>query len=98
MTARTYFDWLDGVIAGIGRLIPGAAIREKANDRLDPRRNTGVYYDTSDYRLLHSHMVLRTTSNPKTHAFCAFKYGADDNDVRRDHRYVFDGEEKKTIQ
>jgi hypothetical protein len=94
----TYFNWLDNITADIGMLVPGSLIREKANDRSDPRRNTGVYYDTADYRLLHGHMVLRTTSNPKTHAFCAFKYGADDNEIRRDHRYVFDGEEKAIIQ
>lgn len=93
-----YYSWLDNMIRRIGTLMPGAKIVEKAGDRQDPRRNTGVYYDTAGYRLLHEHMVLRTTSNPRTHAFCAFKYGADENDVRRDHRYVFDGDEKRTIQ
>lgn len=93
-----YFSWLDSMIESIGDRIPGARIIEKPNDRIDPRRNTGCYYDTEDYRLLHGHMVLRTTSNPKTHAFCAFKHGADEHQVRRDHRYIFDGDDKRTIQ
>ncbi|WUJ69941.1 hypothetical protein OG809_33190 [Kribbella soli] len=93
-----YFAWLDEITDTIGDHIPGAEIREKENDRIEPRRNTGVYYDTTDLQLLHGHMVLRTTSNPKTHAFCAFKYGLDQNDVRRDHRYIFDGDRKRTIQ
>jgi hypothetical protein len=97
-TNAEYFVWLDSMTERISDQVPGAQILEKPNDRIDPRRNTGVYYDTDDYRLLHSHMVLRTTSNPKTHAFCAFKYGADENQVRRDHRHIFDGEEKRRIQ
>jgi len=93
-----YYSWLDEMIASIDRLVPGARIVEKEQDRSDPRRNSGVYYDTDDYRLLCGHMVLRTTSNPKTHAFCAFKYGADEKGIRRDHRYIFDGEDKFTVQ
>jgi hypothetical protein len=93
-----YYDWLDEMISHIGQTVRGASILEKTGDRVEPRRNTGVYYDTQDYRLLAANMVLRTTSNPKTHAFCAFKLGEDKEHIRRDHRYVFDGDEKKVIQ
>jgi hypothetical protein len=93
-----FYGWLDEMIATIGTVVHGAKIVEKPNDREDPRRNTGVYYDTDDLRLLREHLVLRTTSNPKTHAFCAFKRGEDEHHVRQDHRYVFDGNEKRTIQ
>ena len=93
-----YYDWLDDTIHGIGQLVPGTSIIEKAAARTDPRRNTGVYYDTADYRLLANNMVLRTTSNPKTHAFCAFKLGEDDEHLRRDHRHIFDGADKHLIQ
>jgi hypothetical protein len=93
-----YYDWLDEVISRIGEMVRGASIIEKDNDRTEPRRNTGVYYDTQDYRLLAANVVLRTTSNPKTHAFCAFKLGEDRDHVRRDHRHIFDGEEKTMIQ
>jgi hypothetical protein len=94
----TYYDWLDEMISHIGVMVRGASILEKVGDRTEPRRNTGVYYDTQDYRLLAANMVLRTTSNPKTHAFCAFKLGEDNEHVRRDHRHIFDGDEKATIQ
>jgi hypothetical protein len=93
-----YYDWLDEMITGIGQLIPGSRIVEKEQARSDPRRNSGVYYDTEDYQLLRNHMVLRTTSNPRTHAFCAFKYGEDEHGVRRDHRHIFEGEDKLAIQ
>jgi hypothetical protein len=93
-----YYDWLDEVISRIGEMVRGASIIEKEGDRTEPRRNTGVYYDTQDYRLLAANMVLRTTSNPKTHAFCAFKLGEDQDHVRRDHRHIFDGADKTTIQ
>jgi len=93
-----YYDWLDETISHAGEMVRGATIIEKDGDRTEPRHNTGVYYDTQDYRLLASNMVLRTTSNPKTHAFCAFKMGEDREHVRRDHRHIFDGEEKTTIQ
>ena len=82
----------------IGRLVPGAEIAEKSYARAEPRLNTGVYYDTSDYALLKNGMVLRTTCNRKTHAFCAFKLDEDEHHVRRDHRYIFEGEEKSAIQ
>lgn len=93
-----YYAWLDAMIVDIGRLVPGAEIAEKSYARAEPRMNTGVYYDTADYRLLQMRLILRTTCNKKTHAFCAFKQGEDEHQVRRDHRYVFEGEEKATIQ
>jgi hypothetical protein len=95
---RMYYEWLDEMISAIGQLVPGAEIVEKLAARSDPRRNSGVYYDTADYRLLRNHMVLRTTSNPKTHAFCAFKYGEDEHGVRRDNRHIFEGADKLAIQ
>ena len=79
-----YYDWLDHMILDIGRLVPGAEIAEKSYARAEPRLNTGVYYDTLDYRLLNGGMVLRTTCNKKTHAFCAFKLDEDERNVRRD--------------
>jgi hypothetical protein len=97
-TKAEYYEWLDQMKGDIGRLIPGAEIAEKSYARAEPRLNTGVYYDTVDYRLLKSDLVLRTTCNRKTHAFCAFKFGEDDRNIRRDHRYIFEGEQKATIQ
>jgi hypothetical protein len=93
-----YYGWLDSMKADIGGLVPGAEIAEKSYARTEPRMNTGVYYDTADYRLLGRRMVLRTTCNIKTHAFCAFKLAEDEQQTRKDHRYVFQGEEKRTIQ
>jgi hypothetical protein len=95
---KRYDDWLDKETQTIGKYVSGAKMLEKVDDRLDPRKNTGVYYDSVDYALLDNHSVLRTTSNPKTHAFCAFKRGIDADGIRRDHRYVFDGPDKVTIQ
>jgi hypothetical protein len=97
-TDEDYYDWLDHMKIEIAQLVPGAEIAEKSYARAEPRLNTGVYYDTLDYRLLNGGMVLRTTCNRKTHAFCAFKLDEDERHVRRDHRYVFEGEEKSTIQ
>jgi hypothetical protein len=93
-----YYRWLDETIKSIGDLVSGASIVEKESERSEPRRNIGVYYDTDAYRLLFANVILRTTSNPRTHAFCAFKLGEDQDHVRRDHRYVFDGAEKHIIQ
>lgn len=93
-----YYEWLDKAIKNIGQLIPGAEIAEKDGIRIGTRLNTGVYYDTDDYRLLNKGMVLRTTCDVKTHAFCAFKLDETEQKVRRDHRYVFEGEAKRTIQ
>lgn len=95
---ESYYGWLDRMIAELGSIVPGGSIVEKDGARSEPRFNTGVYYDTSDYRLLNSDMVLRTTSNPKTHAFCAFKLGESADGVRKDHRYVFEGVEKLIVQ
>ncbi|MHC3470895.1 hypothetical protein ACYF6T_19590 [Streptomyces sp. 7R007] len=93
-----YYRWLDDMTATIGDLVPGAQIAEKAEARTAPPLNTAVYYDTEDFRILHTGALLRTSCNKITHAFCAFKAAQDDHHVRRDHRYVFDGEEKATIQ
>lgn len=35
---------------------------------------------------------------PETHAFCAFKYGQDENNIMRDHRHIFEGAHKLAIQ
>lgn len=93
-----YFEWLDGVTMRIGELVPGAQIAEKEYARTSPRVNTGVYYDTQDRTLVTRGAVLRTTCNKITHAFCAFKEPADEAGVRRDHRHVFDGDEKRCLQ
>jgi hypothetical protein len=93
-----YYAWLDGMIDSIGKLVPGAEIAEKNYARAEPRLNVGVYYDTGDRMLLRLGAVLRTTCNKKTHAFCAFKRPVDEHSVRRDHRHIFDGDEKATIQ
>jgi hypothetical protein len=98
VTDADYYLWLDEMIANLGEIVPGGAIVEKDDARTEPRYNAGVYYDTADYRLLRGRMVLRTTCNPKTHAFCAFKYGQDENHVMRDHRHIFEGAEKLAIQ
>lgn len=93
-----YYRWLDEMIANLGDVVPGGEIVEKDDARTEPRYNAGVYYDTADYRLLRNRMALRTTCNPKTHAFCAFKYGQSENHVMRDHRHIFEGAEKLAIQ
>lgn len=93
-----YYAWLDDMIAVIGDLVPGAKIVEKENARHSPPLNTAIYYDTEDYAVLPTGALLRTSCNKITHAFCAFKAAEDANHVRNDHRYVFDGEEKKAIQ
>jgi hypothetical protein len=97
-----YFTWLDAMTARIGSLVPGAKIVEKAagkpDSRTTPTLNTAVYYDTPDYRVLRSGALIRTSCNVVTHAFCAFKAARNAHGVRRDHRYMFDGEEKAIIQ
>jgi len=98
VTDESYYAWLDEMIKRIGTLVAGAQIAEKSYARTEPRLNTGVYYDTLDRKLLRSGAVLRTTCNVKTHAFCAFKAPTDQENVRRDHRYIFEGEEKAMIQ
>ncbi len=93
-----YFTWLDHMIMEIDRIVPGAKIVEKERAREAPPLNTAVYYDTDDYKILPTGALLRTSCNIITHAFCAFKMAQDEHSVRSDYRYVFDGEEKKTIQ
>lgn len=93
-----YYSWLDQMTAKIGSIIPGAKIAEKEHARQSPPLNIAVYYDTDDYKILKTGALLRTSCNKITHAFCAFKMAQDEHSVRRDHRYVFDGEEKRTIQ
>ena len=93
-----YFAWLDGMTAEVGNLVPGAAIAEKDGARDHPPLNTAVYYDTPDRALLATGSLLRTSCNIITHAFCAFKKVEDEHGVRNDHRWVFDGEQKRTIQ
>jgi hypothetical protein len=93
-----YYQWLDGMRRDIGDLVPGAEIAEKPGARDAPPLNTAVYYDTTDYQILPTGALLRTSCNIITHAFCAFKAAEDIHGVRGDYRYVFDGEEKGIIQ
>jgi hypothetical protein len=93
-----YYAWLDRMTAEIGQRVPGAQIAEKENARNTPPLNIAVYYDTPDYRVLPTGALLRTSCNRITHAFCAFKMAQDENSVRRDHRHVFEGSEKESIQ
>ncbi|MEU4209504.1 hypothetical protein AB0F13_05760 [Streptomyces sp. NPDC026206] len=93
-----YYSWLDDMKATIGDRVAGAEIAEKDQARTTPPLNTAIYYDTEDFRILETGALLRTSCNKITHAFCAFKAAQDENHVRRDHRYVFDGEEKAAIQ
>lgn len=98
LASDTYFAWLDDMRSRIGELVEGAQIVEKDYARTNPRLNTGVYYDTPCRDLVALGAVLRTTCNKLTHAFCAFKEPVTAEGVRRDHRYVFAGEEKRCIQ
>jgi hypothetical protein len=93
-----YFGWLDRITDAIGRQVQGAQIAEKPSARTQPPLNTAIYYDTTNYRILPTGALLRTSCNKITHAFCAFKDVEDAHGVRNDNRYVFDGEEKRTIQ
>ena len=93
-----YYAWLDEMTSKIGTLVPGAKIAEKDHARVSPPLNIAVYYDTHDYKILPTGALLRTSCNKITHAFCAFKMTQDEHSVRNDHRYVFAGEEKTTIQ
>jgi len=93
-----YFAWLDEMKKEIRGLVPGAVIAEKDGAREHPPLNTAVYYDTPDRALLETGSLLRTSCNVVTHAFCAFKKAEDEHGVRNDHRWVFDGEQKHTIQ
>lgn len=93
-----YYAWLDAMKSKIGGLVPGAEIAEKPAAREAPPLNTAIYYDTPDRRILPTGALLRTSCNKITHAFCAFKMAEDAGSVRKDHRYVFQDEEKRTIQ
>jgi hypothetical protein len=79
------------------QLVTGAEIAEKPSARLAPVLNTGVYYDTADRQVLQTGSLLRTTC-AVTHAFCAFKLADDGKHVRKDHRFVFQGRDKRVIQ
>jgi hypothetical protein len=96
-TAAQYFSWLDRMKGRLPQLVPGAEIGEKPNARTCPILNTGVYYDTSDYQILPTGSLLRTTC-AVTHAFCAFKLADNGKHVRKDHRYVFQGREHRIVQ
>ena len=98
VTNDDYYAWLDHMILEIGELVEGARIAEKPTARTAPPLNTAIYYDTEDLRILPTGALLRTSCNTITHAFCAFKAPQDEHSVRRDHRYVFEGNEKRTIQ
>lgn len=98
VTNDQYFSWLDDMRADVGNMVRGARIVEKEKARTAPPLNTAVYYDTADYRVLTTGALLRTSCNKITHAFCAFKMTEDEHAVRRDHRYVFADDEKRTIQ
>jgi hypothetical protein len=98
VSMQDYYAWLDDMIADIGSMVTGAKIVEKPQARESPPLNTAIYYDTPDYQILPTGALLRTSCNKITHAFCAFKAPADRNLIRRDHRYVFDGDEKVLIQ
>ncbi|ACM20766.1 hypothetical protein Geob_2413 [Geotalea daltonii FRC-32] len=98
VTNEQYYQWLDEMKDCIDGLVHGAKIVEKENARVTPPLNTAIYYDTEDYKILNTGALLRTSCNKITHAFCAFKEASDSHSVRRDHRYVFAGDEKKTIQ
>jgi hypothetical protein len=98
VSTEAYYAWLDRMKEEIGARVSGAQIAEKVHARVAPPLNTAIYYDTADYRILPTGALLRTSCNKITHAFCAFKMPQDEFSVRRDHRYVFAGEEKTTIQ
>ena len=93
-----YYGWLDSAKADIGGAVPGGAIAEKSGAREDPPLNTAVYYDTPELSILATGALLRTSCNKITHAFCAFKAPENEHGVRDDHRHVFDGDKKATIQ
>lgn len=97
VTTPRYFSWLDDMKLRLPQLVRGAEIGEKARARTCPILNTGVYYDTCDYQVLRTGSFIRTTC-AVTRAFCAFKLADNGKGVRKDHRYVFQGKEKRTIQ
>lgn len=98
VSIKNYYEWLDKQTNNIRERTMGVQIIEKPDARLSPPLNTAVYYDTDDYKLLPTGSLLRTSCNKVTHAFCAFKLAEAPGGVRADHRYVFSGAEKATIQ
>jgi hypothetical protein len=92
-----YYVWLDGMIATLGAMVPGAQIAEKPDARVSPSLHTAVYYDTADFRILPTGALLRATCN-KCHAYCTFKAPTDSHHIRRDQRYVFNGHDETVIQ
>jgi hypothetical protein len=97
VTSQQYFDWLDAMKVRLPKLVRGAEIGEKVEIRTSPVLNTGVYYDTDDYQIVQTGSLLRTTC-AVTHAFCAFKLADNGKDVRKDHRYVFQGKDRGIIR
>lgn len=95
---KSFYDWLEDATASIGHSVRGAQIMEKPTARDAPPLNTAIYYDTPARDILPTGALLRTSCNKITHAFCAFKMAEDNGSVRKDHRYVFGGEEKAEIQ
>lgn len=95
---REYFDWLDMMILEVPKQILGVTFLEREGVRDNPPLNTAVYYDTSDYKILPTNALLRTSCSMRTHAFCAFKSAEDSYGNRMDRRHVFQGEQKKIIQ
>lgn len=93
-----YFSWLDQIIKTTTEKDPNVIFLEKEEVRENPPLNTAVYYDTSDYKLLPTGALLRTSCSILTHAFCAFKMPEDTHGNRLDRRHVFEDENKKTIQ
>lgn len=93
-----YYDWLDGMTRKLGEQVPGAQLVEKSNARTAPPLNVAIYYDTPELRVLETGALIRTSCNRITHALCAYKGRQDAHGVRRDHRHVFDGIDKRTIQ
>jgi len=93
-----YWAWLDRRKEDIGARVDGAKIVEKPDARANPPLSTAIYYDTPDLAILPTGALLRTSCNKITHAFCAFKAPEDGHGVRQDNRYVFSGDEKRTIQ
>jgi hypothetical protein len=93
-----YFNWLNTISENLPGLVDHAQIAEKPDARTNPPLNTAVYYDTDSYDLLETGSLLRTSCNKITHAFCAFKVARDAKGMRKDHRYVFQGDEKRLIQ
>jgi len=98
VSQKEFYNWLEIAKQEIAESIPGAKIVEKETARDNPPLNTAIYYDTPDRQILPTGALLRTSCNKITHAFCAFKMAEDEQSVRKDHRYVFEGIQKETIQ